>query len=301
MSSMLRNKSDAWSREQHQSSRSKPKLLHNKLPTYIKLSDFMRIQNEINPVNSEFENRKAYNSKLRMLSQTKSKNWPDSLEMKKKDRFEREKKRFLEEEERKRLIDLEEKKYQNIQNDKIIEKAQKILFDEQDPVKTFKMKLMYCDMLKERDYQFEIKKRKQEINNIIEKQFFDMDKKRNEELIKKEMEKAKIESDKKKEQMKIMDDQLREYKIRLIQDYQEKQVEGQLMKLRMQKALQDEEKEKKLIEKRKEEQKKQYIESNKRLMEYKEIQKQKELEEDKKIQEFALKKQQLEDIKKKVL
>ena len=36
-------------------------------------------------------------------------------------------------------------------------------------------------------------------------------------------------------------------------------------------------------------------------MEYKEIQKQKELEEDKKIQEFALKKQQLEDIKKKVL
>ena len=128
MSSMLRNKSDAWSREQHQSSRSKPKLLHNKLPTYIKLSDFMRIQNEINPVNSEFENRKAYNSKLRMLSQTKSKNWPDSLEMKKKDRFEREKKRFLEEEERKRLIDLEEKKYQNIQNDKIIEKAQKIVF-----------------------------------------------------------------------------------------------------------------------------------------------------------------------------
>ena len=79
----------------------------------------------------------------------------------------------------------------------------------------------------------EIKQRKQEINNIIEKQFFDMDKKRNEELIKKEMEKAKIESDKKKEQMKIMDDQLKEYKIRIIQDFQEKQVEGQLMKLQM--------------------------------------------------------------------
>ena len=45
-----------------------------------------------------------------MLSQTKSKNWPDSLEMRKRNRFEQEKKRFLEEEERKRLIDLEEKK-----------------------------------------------------------------------------------------------------------------------------------------------------------------------------------------------
>ena len=119
-----------------------------------------------------------------MLSQIKSKNWPDSIEMKKKNRFELEKKKFLEEEERKRLIDLEEKKYKDIQDNQILHKAQKILFDEQDPVKTFNMKLMYCDMLKERDYQKEIKQRKQEINNIIEKQFFDMDKKRNEEMAK---------------------------------------------------------------------------------------------------------------------
>ena len=69
----------------------------------------MRIQNEINPLNSEYNNRKAYNSKLRMLSQTKSKNWPDSFEMKKKNTFEFEKRHFLEEEERRRRIDLEEK------------------------------------------------------------------------------------------------------------------------------------------------------------------------------------------------
>ena len=153
-------------------------MLKDKTPTYITLSDFMRIQNEINPLNSEYENRKAYNNKLRMLSQSKSKNWPDSLEMRKKNRFEQEKKRFLEEEERRRLIDLEEKKYRDIQNDQILHRTQKILFDQQDPVKTFNMKLMYCDMLKEREYQSDIKKRKQEINNIIEKQFFDMDKKR---------------------------------------------------------------------------------------------------------------------------
>jgi hypothetical protein len=42
-----------------------------KRPTYITLSDFMRIQNEINPVNSEYENRKALNNKLKQLSQTK--------------------------------------------------------------------------------------------------------------------------------------------------------------------------------------------------------------------------------------
>ena len=54
------------------------------------------------------------------------------------------------------------------------------------------MKLMYCDMLKERDYQNEIKNRKKEINNIIEKQFLEMNKKNMENYDKKEAEKAKI-------------------------------------------------------------------------------------------------------------
>ena len=126
-----------------------------------------------------------------MLSQTKSKNWPDSIEMRKKNQFELTKKKFLEEEERRRLIDLEEKKYFDAKNSQIIQKAQKILFDEQDPVKTFNMKLMYCDMLKERDYQNEIKNRKKEINSIIEKQFFEMDKKKWKILTKKRPKKPK--------------------------------------------------------------------------------------------------------------
>ena len=90
---MLRNKSDVWANSTQ--SRIKSKNSFNKLPAYITLTDFMRIQNEINPINSEFENRRAYNNKLKMLSQIKSKNWPDSLEMKKKNRFELEKKKFF--------------------------------------------------------------------------------------------------------------------------------------------------------------------------------------------------------------
>ena len=44
-------------------------------PTYITLTDFMRIQNEINPINAEYENRKAYEKKLKKLSIAKAKNW----------------------------------------------------------------------------------------------------------------------------------------------------------------------------------------------------------------------------------
>ena len=294
MATMQRNKSDMCLLK------SKPTFSRVKPPSYITLSDFMRIQNEINPVNSEYENRKSHNIKLKMLSQTKSKNWPDSIEMRKKNQFELAKKRFLQEEERRRLIDIEEKKFYDAQNNMIIQKAQKLLFDEQDPVKTFNMKLMYCDMLKERDYQNEIKNRKKEINDIIERQFFEMGKKNMESYDKKEAEKAKKEEEKKKIRMKIINDQLQQSKIKIIQDYQEKLVEGELMKMNMKKALEEEKKEKELIEKKKQEQRRQYIEANKRLLEYKEEQKKKEIEEDKKIQEFAFKKQQLADLRKKI-
>ena len=292
MATMQRNKSDYCVVKQN------PYRSKIKRPSYITLSDFMRIQNEINPVNSEYENRKAHNEKLKMLSQTKSKNWPDSIEMRKKNQFELAKKRFLEEEERRRLIDIEEKKYYDAQNDLIIQKAKKLLFDEKDQVKTFNMKLMYCDMLKERDYQNEIKNRKKEMNDIIEKQFFEMNKKKMEDLDKKEAEKAKIEEDKKKIRMKIIHDQLQQSKIKIIQDHQEKLVEGELMKLNIKKALEAEKKEKELREQRKKEQRKEYIEANKRLLQYKEEQKKKEIEEEKKIQEFDFKKQQLADLRK---
>ena len=291
---LYRNKSDFCLNEKklHQ--------FYSKKPTYITLSDFMRIQNEINPVNAELENRIAYNEHLKLLSQNKSKNWPDSLEMKKKNKFEQSKKRFLAEEERRRLIDIEEKKYADIKNSITIEKAKNSLFYEQDPVKTFNSKLMYCDMLKERDYQSDIKNRKKEINDIIEKQFFDMNKKKWEDYDQKEREKEMQEQLKKQQRMKIINDQLHESKIKLIQDYQEKMVEGQIMKLNIQKAIEADKKELERKKQLHEQQKKEYILANERLQKYRNEQKLKELEEEKKIQEHALKKQQMEDLRKKV-
>ena len=41
-----------------------PNYMYN-CPTYITLSDFMRIKNEINPIIVEYENRKAYKEKLK--------------------------------------------------------------------------------------------------------------------------------------------------------------------------------------------------------------------------------------------
>ena len=271
-----------------------------KHPAYITLTDFMRIQNEINPINAEYENRKAHEKKLKKLSIAKSKNWKDSLEMKKKNEFEMAKKRFLEDEKRRRQLDEEEKKYQNMQNDIIIQKARKQLFEEQDAVKSFNSKLLFCDTLKERDYQKEIFNRKKQINDIINKRFLENEKKRMDELDKKLEMKLILEDEKRKERMKIMKEQLQESKIKIIQDYQERLVEGRLMKINMEKALEEEKKLAELKEKRKKEAQKEYFEANERLRKERKAQEEKELAEEKKIELFALKKQRRDDLRKKV-
>ncbi len=166
-------------------------------PSRILLSDFIRIQNSISPINTEAIERENYENHLRMLSKEKSKNWKDSLEQKKKMEYDMAKKRYIKDEERRRIIDEEERKYLEKKDEMILKKAREDLFNEQDAVKSFNSKLNFCDMLKEREYQKQIKQRKKEINNIIEKNFFDMDKKKYEEERKKEIEKKKLKMKKK--------------------------------------------------------------------------------------------------------
>ena len=269
-------------------------------PTYITLTDFMRIQNEINPINAEYENRKAYEKKLKKLSIAKAKNWKDSLEMKKKNEFEMAKKRFLNDELRRRQLDEEEKKYQNAQNDIIIQKARRQLFEEQDAVKSFNSKLLFCDTLKERDYQKEISDRKKQINEMMNKRFLENEKKKMDEYDKKIELKKILEEEKRKEIMNAMREQLQESKIKIIQDYQERMVEGRLMKINMQKALEEEKKLAELKEQRKKQMQKEYFEANERLKKEKKLKEEKELAEEKKIELFAIKKQQRDDLRKKV-
>ena len=261
-------------------------------PSRIALSDFIRLQNSISPLNTEVIERQKYEDHLSMLSKNKSKNWNDSVEKKKKMEYEMAKRRFLADEERRRKIDEQERRYLEAKDNMIIQKAKEQLFNEQDAVKSFNSKLLYCDMLKEREYQRQIKMRKREINNIIEKQFFDMDKKILEEKDRIEDEKKKIEEEKRQQRMKMLDEQMREVKIRKIQEYEEDLVEGQILKMQMRRDLAQEKKEKELREKKILEQKQIYMEENRKLMEEKEKLKLKEIEEEKKIEEFAKKKEE---------
>ena len=48
-------------------------------PSRIALSDFIRIQNSISPLNTEIIERQTYEEHLRNLSKEKSKHWNDSV------------------------------------------------------------------------------------------------------------------------------------------------------------------------------------------------------------------------------
>lgn len=186
-----------------------------------------------------------------------------------------------------------------MQNDIIIQKARRQLFEEQDAVKSFNSKLLFVDTLKERDYQKEIFNRKKQLNDMINQRFYENQKKKLDEYDKKMEMKKLLEEEKRKERMKIMKEQLQESKIKIIQDYQERLVEGRLMKLNMEKAVEEDKRMAELKEKQKKQIQKEYFEANERLKQEREAQKEKELAEEKKIELFAFKKQQRDDLRKK--
>jgi hypothetical protein len=135
---------------------------------------------------------------------------------------------------------------------------------------------------------------------MINQRFYENQKKKLDEYDKKMEMKKLLEEEKRKERMKIMKEQLQESKIKIIQDYQERLVEGRLMKLNMEKAVEEDKRMAELKEKQKKQIQKEYFEANERLKQEREAQKEKELAEEKKIELFAFKKQQRDDLRKKV-
>ena len=82
--------------------------------------------------------------------------------------------------------------------------------------------------------------------------------------------KKQIENENKQIRMQIINEQLQESKFKRIQDYQEKIVEGQLMKLKMQKALEEDKKKEKEHKLYIQQKRREFIEANEKLEKLKE-------------------------------
>lgn len=205
----------------------------------LSLSDFNRIKSTIIPQISEDDNRKKFDNTLKSISHTKMRQWPDSIEMTKKNKLESRKKVFFEKEMEKRKIDEEEQKFQNMQKKITVERANKLLFDAQDPVKSFQSKLLFCDVLKEREFQHEIKQRKREIDDRIEKRWMDVQEHQLRDYDIKEIEKIEEENQKKHEQINCINQQFTDLKIKKVKEYQDRVIEGEIIKMKAKQAIEE--------------------------------------------------------------
>ena len=263
----------------------------------INLSDFMRIQNEIIPSKNAIVERKNYDEKLKNASRAHILNFPDS---KVKNFNEKQKEKFLRDEMRKRQIDQIEKEYQQREKNLVNMRAKKINFENQDDIKSFHSQLLVSDCLNERRFQQDIKRQKKEMEDNLNKRYHEMEIEKMREYDKNEELKKQKEEMKKKERMQIIDDQIKEMKFKRLQDYQEKEVEGILMKAEIEKNLEEDKKKEEEIKKNQKFQMEEFVKANEALQQKKKEKIEKEKEEDRKIELYAMKKEKLEDLKKKV-
>ncbi len=263
----------------------------------INLSDFMRIQNEIIPSKNAIVERKNYDEKLKNASRAHILNFPDS---KVKNFNEKQKEKFLRDEMRKRQIDQIEREYQQREKNLVNMRAKKINFENQDDIKSFHSQLLVSDCLNERRFQQDIKRQKKEMEDNLNKRYHEMEIEKMREYDKNEELKKQKEEMKKRERMQIIDDQIKEMKFKRLQDYQEKEVEGVLMKAEIEKNLEEDKKKEEEIKKNQKFQMEEFVKANEALQQKKKEKIEKEKEEDRKIELYAMKKEKLEDLKKKV-
>lgn len=197
-----------------------------------------------------------------------------------------------------RKIDEEEAQIAWEKRNAAIEKANKAMHDNQDQVKAFHSKMMLCDTLQEREAQKELKKKKEEIDKHIERQWIEQEQRNLQDFDIKTQKQLEQQYKKKMENAKVIKAQLYDFKVKAIKTFKEEQLEGELIKRQVvedqQKARQAE-LEKKLAAART---RQEFKKANDDLQAYNAELRRKEREEEEKIALYAKKKEAMEQLRK---
>merc|ERR1712066_507857 len=84
-------------------------------------------------------------------------------------------------------IDAEEAKIQLDQRKATIDRANKLLYDESDRMKSFHSKMMMCDVLAEREAQVSLKEELKQLEHVREDRFLEMEKQNYRKMLEREM------------------------------------------------------------------------------------------------------------------
>ncbi|XP_076858787.1 cilia- and flagella- associated protein 210 [Brachyhypopomus gauderio] len=145
--------------------------------TVLPKSEWLRLQERVNGVEKHRDSRTAaaqQREALHLRSKEVVKNWPNTIAGQRQKKLEAKKLREQNEEEERKRIDIEEAKYQEQKRKEAIEKAKAQQYYQTDRVKGFHRALLLTEVLKEREAQIELKRRKQNASKDIDKEIMAM-------------------------------------------------------------------------------------------------------------------------------
>merc|ERR1719502_2440071 len=124
---------------------------------------------------------------LHKQSQARAKTWSNTLEGSRRKKAEEKRKKQDMQELDRQAVDAEEAKIQLEQRKKTIDRANKLLYDESDRMKSFHSKMMVCDVLAEREAQVALKDELKKLEHVREDRHLEMEKQNYRKMLEREM------------------------------------------------------------------------------------------------------------------
>jgi hypothetical protein len=224
------------------------------MATIISASEFERIQQTLLPENEQRSadggTRKKSQTRamdLHLKSQARAKTWDNTLEGSRRKKAEDKRKKFEAEELERQKVDAEEAKIQLDQRKATIDRANKLLYDESDRMKSFHSKMMVCDVLAEREAQVALKDELKKLEHVREDRFLEMEKQNYRKMLEREMKEKETKEELSRLASRAQKEQLAEYKEKKFREIEDQMLEGELLR---RKAVEDLEAERKAERKR---------------------------------------------------
>merc|ERR1712039_574654 len=129
-----------------------------------------------------------------------------------------------------------EVKIQLDQRKATIDRANKLLYDESDRMKSFHSKMMMCDVLAEREAQVTLKGELKKLEQIREDRFLEMEKQNYRKMLEREMKEKETKEELSKIAAKAQKEQLADYKEKRFREVEDQMLEGELLR---RKAIED--------------------------------------------------------------
>lgn len=178
---------------------------------------------------------------LHLKSQARAKTWGNTLEGSRRKKAEEKRQKLEIEELERQKVDAEEAKIQLDARRATIERANRILHEESDRMKTFQSKMMLCDVLAEREAQMALKDELKKLEQVREDRFLEMEKQNYRKMLERELKEKETKEELSKIAAKAQKEQLKEYKEKRFREVEDQMLEGELLR---RKALEDLEMEK---------------------------------------------------------